>query len=133
MTFYTFAGTGERNDVPYRVHVWFDATDKRVYSTVTTPAVRAEQVGMAGRADGDPSHAAGLGRRRVADPVQPACALHPRAVLDRAVGNGDVTPAVLGPVVLAENEVLSSVLVTIGDQDEARNLVTQQVRLVNLS
>lgn len=43
------------------------------------------------------------------------------------------TPTTSGPIALSAVEVPASVTLSIGDHDRPENVVTQQVRLVNLS
>jgi prepilin-type N-terminal cleavage/methylation domain-containing protein len=132
ITFYTYSGTGAKHDVPYRA---------RIYSVINPDATRSlmSQVWT-------PTAITG-GWTWTGTPVTrsmltlPSTALGPLLVevwvrnplaMPAAVAR-IATPTTSGPVVLGVGEVPESVVLQIGDRNDPRNLITQQIRLGNLS
>lgn len=132
ITFYTYSGTGAKHDVPYRA---------RIYSVVNPDGTRSlmSQVWTPAAITG--------GWTWTGTPVTrtlltlPSTALGPLLV-EVWVRNPLAVPAAVarvatpnpsGPVALATGEVPESVVLQIGDRNDPRNLITQQIRLGNLS
>ena len=132
ITWFTYSGTGAKTDVPYKARLYVvTALDgsQTLWSEVRTP-----------------TRVAG-GWTWLTDPVSrrllslPAAAGVPLTVsvsvcnpdTDCAATRRIATPTTSGPIALSAVEVPASVTLSIGDHDRPENVVTQQVRLVNLS
>ncbi len=132
ITFFTYSGTGTKHDVPYRARIYTVTnadTTRSIMSQVWTP------LAVTG------------GWTWVSAPVTrtlltlPPTASTPLSVaiwvrnplLVPAAEPRLATPATSGPLVLATGEVPESVVLQLGDQNDPRNLVTQQIRLGNLA
>jgi prepilin-type N-terminal cleavage/methylation domain-containing protein len=131
ITFYTFSGTGDRNDVPYKARI----------STITNANGSTSLVSdlwtptMVAAAWTWPEPAT----RRTLLTVAPGVAAPLRLTLatcdsltDCTSVKREIVPAVLGPVSLDVGEVPLAVTITIGNPAEPGTVVTQRVRLVNL-
>lgn len=129
--FYTYSGTGPKNDVPYEAQLFVvanaDGTSSLVSDVWTPTAITG------GWTWGE----APARRELLRVPAGAGTPLSIRVfacnALTGCATREEVTPATYGPVVLAEGRVLESVEFSIGDPADERNRVTQQVRLVNLS
>ena len=131
ITFYTYSGTGDRNDVPYKARI----------STITNANGSTSLVSdlwtptMVAAAWTWPEPAT----RRTLLTVAPGVAAPLRLTLatcdsltDCTSVKREIVPAVLGPVSLDVGEVPLAVTITIGNPAEPGTVVTQRVRLVNL-
>jgi prepilin-type N-terminal cleavage/methylation domain-containing protein len=132
ITFFTYSGTGAKHDVPYKA---------RIYTTTNADGSRSLMTQVT-----TPTEISG-GWTWTAAPVTktlltlPGTATQPLRVVVwvrnpltvPAAAPRDATPPTLGPLVLATGEVPESVVLQIGDQSDPRNVITQQVRLWNLS
>jgi prepilin-type N-terminal cleavage/methylation domain-containing protein len=132
ITFFTYSGTGAKRDVPYRARLYTvtnaDAT-RSIMSQVwtplsvtggwtwATPPVTRNLLTLPPTAS-TPLRVAVWVRNPLVVP-----AAEPRLA----------TPVTSGPLVLNSGEVPESVVLQIGDQNDPRNLVTQQIRLGNLT
>ena len=135
VTMYTYSGTGSKNDVPYQL-VLSVVTDtdgnESVISNVRTPTKPA---GIWLWADGDGLN---VSRRLLTVPPSPGAPLGLRyyacvkedCFATRRLVTAPTTPA---PLTLGATEVLESIEVSIGDPTLPDSLVTQSVKLVNLS
>ena len=131
LTFYTYSGTGPKHDVPYRARI-FTTTNPDGSRTLSTQVWTPKAV-----AGGWTWAAAPLQRDLL---TLPASATTPVSVVvwarDPLVVPAsqprNATPAVSGPLVLVGGELPESVVLQIGDRNDPRNLLTQQVRLENM-
>ncbi len=129
--FYTYSGTGSKNDVPYEAQLFVvanaDGTSSLVSDVWTPTAITG------GWTWGE----APARRELLRVPAGVGAPLSIRVFacneLTACATREEVTPATFGPVTLAEGRILESVEFSIGDPANERNRVTQQVRLVNLS
>ena len=128
---FTYSGTGSKNDVPYEAYLFVvanaDGTSSLVSDVWTPTAVSG----------GWTWNEAPARRELLRVPAGVGTPLSIRVfacnALTGCASREEVTPASYGPITLAEGRVLESVEFSIGDPANARNRVTQQVRLVNLS
>lgn len=128
--FFTYSGTGPKNDVPYEAHLFVVSNadgSSSLVSDVWTPSA------ITGGWTWNESPAR---RELLRLPAGAGIPLSIRVfacnVLTGCETREEVTPASYGPVTLSEGRVLESVEFSIGDPADSRNRVTQQVRLVNL-
>jgi prepilin-type N-terminal cleavage/methylation domain-containing protein len=129
--FFTYSGTGPKNDVPYEAHLFVvanaDGTSSLVSDVWTPTAVTG----------GWTWNETPARRELLRVPAGVGTPLSVRVFACNTLTGCDtreeVTPGAYGPVTLAEGRVLESVEFAIGDPADSRNRVTQQVRLVNLS
>ena len=131
ITFYTYSGTGDRNDVPYKARISTITNANGSTSLVTdiwTPTMVASAWTW-------PEPAT----RRVLLTVAAGVAAPLRLTLatcdsltNCASVKRELAPGVLGPVSLDAGEVPLAVSITIGNPAEPGTLVAQRVRLVNL-
>lgn len=131
ITFYTYSGTGDRNDVPYKARISTITNangSTSLVSDIWTPTMVASAWTWP-----DPAV-----RRNLLTVPQGAAAplrlsLATCDSLTECVSvKREITPSVIGPVSLDVGEVPQSVSITIGNPAEPGNIVTQRVRLVNL-
>ena len=131
ITFYTYSGTGNRNDVPYKVRlstvtaangatsivsdIWTPVMVAAVW-TWPEPAVRRTLLTV---------------KQGVAAPLRLTLATCDTLTNCTTVKR-EIAPAVLGPVALDVGEVPQAVTIAIGDPANPATVVTQRVRLVNL-
>jgi len=131
ITFFTYSGTGMKHDVPYRA---------RIYSVINADQTRSilSQVWMPRAVSGGWTWATAPVTRtlltvpRNVVPLRVAVWVRNPVAVPTGVAR-DATPGTSGPLVLATGEVPESVVLQIGDSTDTRNLVTQQIRLGNLS
>ena len=131
ITFFTYSGTGSKNDVPYKARISMvtnaDATKSLVTDIWTPVLVSAVWTWP------EPATHRVLMTVKATDNTPLALKVSAcNALTDCYTTIKDVTPALLGPLVLATGEVPQSVTISIGDPAITGNVVTQQVRLVNL-
>lgn len=133
VTVYTYAGTGSKDDVPYRARLYVQSQPdgtKDVVSEVTTPT----RVSGGWTWTGTPV-------RRTLLTIPAGVAGSPLALQYFAcnpttgclASRRTVTPPVSGTLTLAAGEVPESIRVSIGDPSLPNSLVTQSVKLVNLT
>jgi prepilin-type N-terminal cleavage/methylation domain-containing protein len=133
---YTYSGTGRKNDVPYRARLYVSTLangDRAVYSQVWTP------VKIAGGWNWAPTwRTTPATRLLLTVPAGPGSPLQLRyyactPTTGCAASRREVTPAVAGPLTMGALEVPESVTITMGDPANVDSLVSQTVKLVNLS
>lgn len=132
ITFFTYSGTGAKHDVPYRA---------RIYMTTNADGTRSLQTQVwtpLGVGGGWTWATAPVTRTHLTLPASASApvsvAVWVRNPLTVPAAEPRLaTPTVSGPLVLVPGEEPESVVLQIGDQNDPRNLVTQQVRLDNLS
>ncbi|MDI1290952.1 MAG: hypothetical protein PSX37_13505, partial [bacterium] len=134
ITFFTYSGTGPKHDVPYRARI-YTVTNLDASRTLVTQIWTPRALPGGGGWDWT---ATPVTRRLLTLPSTATTPLlvsvwvrNPLAV-PAAVAR-TATPAASGPLVLATGEVPESVVLQIGDRNDPANLVTQQIRLGNLS
>jgi type II secretory pathway pseudopilin PulG len=133
---FTYSGTGQKNDVPYRARLYVTTLangQRAVYSDVWTPQKVAGGWNWTPTARPTPAT-----RLLLTVPAGTGSPLQLRyyactPTAGCAATRREVTPLVPGALTLGALEVPESVTVTIGDPNKADSLVTQDVKLVNLS
>jgi prepilin-type N-terminal cleavage/methylation domain-containing protein len=127
ITVFTYSGTGEKHDVPYRARL-FVTTEANGERTLSSEVITPRQV-----SGGWTWTAAPETRDLLTLPADASAPLavgvwvrNPAALPATAARNA--TPTTTGPIALLEGEVVESVVVQIGNQAEPRSLVTLQVR-----
>ena len=129
ITFYTYSGTGNRNDVPYKARISaVTATNGTVsvVSDVWTPKMVNSVWTWPGSAT----------RRTLMSKAATVPLKFTLSTCDSLTGckavSREITPVVLGSVTLNVGEVPQSITISIGDLSKPNTLVTHKVRLVNL-
>jgi prepilin-type N-terminal cleavage/methylation domain-containing protein len=133
---YTYSGTGGKNDVPYRARLYVSTLangDRAVYSQVWTP------VKIAGGWNWTPTwRTTPATRQLLTVPAGPGSPLQLRYYVctpstSCSATRREVVPSVPGPLSMGALEVPESITITMGDPANVDSLVSQDVKLVNLS
>lgn len=127
ITVFTYSGTGEKHDVPYRARL-FVTTAADGSRTLNSEVIAPRQIlgGWSWTATPERRALLTLPRSASAPLGVRVWVRNPGTIPAAAARNA--TPAASGPVALLAGEVLESVVVQIGNQAEPRTLVTLQVR-----
>jgi type II secretory pathway pseudopilin PulG len=127
ITVFTYSGTGEKHDVPYRARL-FVTTAADGSRTLSSEIITPRQVtgGWTWTAAPERRDLLTLPRTASAPLAVGVWVRNPATIPAAAARNA--TPASSGPVALLEGEEVESVVVQIGNQAEPRTLVTLQIR-----
>ena len=151
LTFYSSSGFALSNDIPNKVHIWFDPTTKNVYMSVIPATMNPDNDGVSSTPDtwqwvtepavpADPTKDTFAYRHVLMKSDTTTSPIHFKLLLGcLQSGCGTRAPGTLlngtteAPVVLTTQELVQSVEVIVGDPSDAKNSVRQQVRLQNLN
>jgi prepilin-type N-terminal cleavage/methylation domain-containing protein len=139
LTFYTYSGAGKINDIPYKARIFVRTNTDGTRSLMTDLWTPQKVVSGGGwKWDWTPTSAFPMQERMLL--TVPASANGPVSFTyyscdpdDCFPTRGVVTPPVTGPLVIPGVEEPESILVKIGDANDPTTLLTQVIRLVNLT